>query len=284
MPFLDETGLMRLKSLLDSRYSSIDHDHLDIKQQIYQSTYGPNSLEYMEFKTPGSTTITLPPGAKTMSVTACGAGGGGGFVSRSSSSDFNSGGGGGGGGAAILNVIYNIEGLDKITITIGSGGLGGYEYEEPDGNGYYDTIYVDGSKGGSTVIGNFVTLSGGSGGKRAINASSHSSSGGAAGGSGGGAGGKASYSSSYKYTNGSSGISGSGGTGSNIGGGGGGGSIGKGGNAYYYSERSSGSPSGSYLPGYGGGGGGASSKVGLNGSSIRAGRGGNGYAKLVWGY
>lgn len=71
----------------------------------------------MEFTTPGSTTITLPPGAKTMKLIACG----GGFESRSSLSDYYSG-GGGGGGAAISNVTYNIEGLDKITITMGSGG------------------------------------------------------------------------------------------------------------------------------------------------------------------
>jgi len=226
-------------------------------------TVNPHPYTIREFEANGN--FVVPFGITQIRVTACAAGGGGGTCGASSN---KTGGGGGGGGQAILNQLFTVSANQNIAITIGTGG----------GN---ETV------GGNTVIGSLITLTGGRGGLIANN-SSGGSQGGAAGGTGGGGGGKSGGyhmpSESVVYLNGvagSPGISGTGGVGGNAvqgvsaasGGGGGGGSIGNGGSGGNHNATGG---NGSR----GGGGGG----TGGNGPGSSAGRGGNGYVKIEFGY
>lgn len=179
-----------------------------------------------EFDTPGTYQLVIPPGVHNIKVTACGAGGGG---------SYGEDGAGGGGGAAIVDKIYDVIPLSIIEIIIGKGGMGAYRGD-----------------GGSTVIGNIVTLPGG------YRAPMYRG-GGDAGGTGGGKGGA-------KGQKGNDGIIGTGGSASDTTGGGGGGSLGYGGEG---STSSAGD-------GVKGGGGGGSTST----NSFFAGDGGNGYAKI----
>ena len=149
-----------------------------------------------EYTTAGTYKTTVPSLAKSVTLTACGAGGGGGgggsqYWNNGYYEAGNGGGGGGGGGAAIKNVTYTInEELrgTQISIIVGAAGKQGA------GN-------ANGNSGGSTVVGSLVTLAGGGGGKAGTSGTHYSSrptyplngglggSGGTSGGTGGGAGG-----------------------------------------------------------------------------------------------
>lgn len=185
-----------IKHALNSTLGTSDFESLDniIKQYAY--------LGSVEFKEPIQTGLKVPRDVKYAIITACGAGGGGGAIYNSESGYY---GGGGGGGAAISSAIYSVTENTNITITVGRAG-------------------GSGSNGGSTVIGNIVTLPGG----RTSNPTESSDGGGPAGGSGGGKGGRGGYSA----TNGSNGIYGKGGTAYKDYGGGGG-SLGNGGSKSY---------------------------------------------------
>lgn len=210
-----------IKHALNSTLGTSNFESLDdiIKKYAY--------LGSIEFKEPIQTGLKVPKGAKYAVITACGAGGGGG---TSYSSEYDYYGGGGGGGAAISGAVYSVIENTNITITVGRGG-------------------ELGTRGGSTVIGNIVTLLGG---KTSNATESSNGKGGAAGGSGGGKGGAGGYGAS----NGSNGIYGKGGTAvKNYGGGGG--SLGNGGTNSYGST-------GTTVPPIRGGGG-ATGQSGANG-------------------
>ena len=113
-----------------------------------------------EYTTAGTYKTTVPSLAKSVTITACGAGGGGGgggsqYCNSGYYEAGNGGGGGGGGGAAIKNATYTInEELrgTQISIIVGAAGKQG-------------TGNANGNSGGSTVVGSLVTLAGGGGGK-----------------------------------------------------------------------------------------------------------------------
>lgn len=192
-------------------------------------------------------TFTVPEGIEGIYITACGGGGGGSLGYQQSSY-------GGGGGAAIVAKFFKVTPGQNITISVGEGGAGAVETSSSD-------KALSGGNGTATIIGNLITLNGGSGGSSYISGSNFN--GGSSGGTGGGNGGS---SGEYNGGYGECGILGSGGKGKHGAGDylpcGGGGSLGSGGNA---SEAAL---------GYGGGG----------GSGTRtAGAGGNGIVVIAWG-
>ena len=113
----------------------------------------------VEFTNPGNYNWIVPAGVNAIAVTACGAGGKGGTGNSTRA------GGGGGGGACILRQNYDVTAGDVISLTVGNNNA---------------------ANGGSTVIGNLVTLAGGTSG---VTATSSGSGAGGAAGSGAGAGG-----------------------------------------------------------------------------------------------
>lgn len=92
--------------------------------------------------------FTVPDGVNKVNISACGGGGGGGGMNHASGQL----GGGGGYSQFILDKTIDVSPGSIIDITIGSGGNGASYYNE------------GGSKGGSTVIGDILTLAGGNGG------------------------------------------------------------------------------------------------------------------------
>lgn len=96
--------------------------------------------------------FTVPQGVNQIFVTGIaggGAGNEGGYISSYSASDSDAGGGGGGGhGEFIIKKAFSVTPGQQINVTIGKGGTSA------------------GQSGGSTVIGNLVTLKGGTGGGR----------------------------------------------------------------------------------------------------------------------
>lgn len=205
-----------------------------------------NKTNPVEYTNPGAYATKVPAWAARVSVTACGGGGGGGNVNSVYP------GTGGGGGAAVLNEIYQLAGIDVLTIAVGSGGVAAESSSESPTNGTATTIAELN-----------LTLNGGSSGRLG-----NGGVGGSSGGAGGGAGGKIN-------TAGSDGITGSGGTSdasAKKAGGGGGGSLGAGGNAAVFKDSGNVSVATAGVRG-GGGGGGAT-------LSYRAAKGGDGYVKL----
>lgn len=95
-----------------------------------------------------SGSFEVPAGISTIYVTASAGGGGG---STTGSSDTNPGGAGGGGGEACFSKPIAVNSGEIITITVGSGGNGA----AANGN--------NGGNGGNTVIGGYLTLTGGYG-------------------------------------------------------------------------------------------------------------------------
>ena len=116
----------------------------------------------VDYGTPGTYMWQVPADVSQIRVTACAGGGGGGGTSWSPAPS----GGGGGGGEAIVNQIFTVTPSSALNLTVSSGGGAG-------------------SNGGSTVIGNLITLLGGAAGA----AGAAGGAGGAAGGPGGGDGG-----------------------------------------------------------------------------------------------
>lgn len=204
------------------------------------------------FDQPGTFDFKVPAGVTEIIVTACGGGGGGAGVNVGKGNNKDKA-GGGGGGAAVLEKKLTVTPGQTIEITVGNGGAGG-----PAGN--------NGSAGEATVIGELLTLAGGSGG--IANSVATSATGGASGGNGGGKGGDSGQ-------NGADGIVGKGGVfddpdifeGHKRGGGG---SLGDGANV-----SSDGNGKNGIL---GGGGSGASTPY--TNRSYSGGKGGNGYVKI----
>lgn len=97
------------------------------------------------FDKPGNYTFTIPDGIKTIHIVAIGAGGSGGRKDGYAS------GGGGGGLAAIINTP--ITQSEALTITVGKGGAG-------------STIDTDGEAGEGSSIEDYITATGGKGGKQ----------------------------------------------------------------------------------------------------------------------
>lgn len=113
--------------------------------------------------------FVVPPGVRKILVSAIGGGGGGGgsgsaycfnvdhangyYIPRSAT------GGGGGSGEYIFNEPFAVTPGEKIKITVGAGGLSGTGAEAVDGgNG------GAGGTGGATIVGDFLTVNGGTGG------------------------------------------------------------------------------------------------------------------------
>lgn len=250
-----------------------------------------------EYTTAGTYKTTVPSLAKSVTITACGAGGGGGgggsqYCNSGYYEAGNGGGGGGGGGAAIKNVTYTInEELrgTQISIIVGAAGKQG-------------TGNANGNSGGSTVIGSFVTLSGGEGGKAGTSGTSYSSrptyplngglggSGGTSGGTGGGAGGNggngATVTTSNDFsTSGSSGNSGK--VGIEAGNSGGSPTEGSDDRSYFGGMGGYGGGGGSLNSEFGAGGNGGKGTVYVTGGSEYYSHGDDGkpgYVKLIWNF
>lgn len=261
------------QALKENINSTMDTEEFAPLDRLIAATIEPHGVQ--EFKASG--TFVVPDGVHKILVTACGGGGGGGGPW-----DDEQAGGGGGGGACIVRKPFAVIPGGDIEITIGTGGNGGSKAN-------------NGSKGGSTIIGDLVTLSGGSGGLYKGN--------GGNGGNGGGGGGAGGYngSSGTNYArggcgymlgqnpvnteeagHGGSGICGSGGPGGgdyreSCGGGGGGGSIGAGGKGGYADSSSKTSATSGERGGGGGGGSYDSATYSVNGA-----KGGSGYALIEW--
>lgn len=220
--------------------------------------------------TAGTEQVYVPVWATKAKITACAGGGGGGLAYVYSVTGTTTRAGGGGGAAIIDEEVWVDADIRNsfISVTVGSGGKGAYARADDTGEGH--TQYNP-SKGGNTTISAFgISLTGGAAGGE--------TTGGAAGGTGGGKGGDGALSYYSISTDGSPGISGSGGTGyvnGNIKLGGGGGSLGSGGKATS-SERSSNSG----CNGSRGGGGGAIRSTGS--ACDQGGNGGTGYVQIEW--
>lgn len=216
--------------------------------------------------TSGTEKVYVPIWATKARITACAGGGGGGFKPASIYA-------GGGGGAAIIDKEVEVDADIRnsyISVTVGYGGSGAYGSYDESGETY---VPHSPTKGGNTTIPDLgISLIGGGAGG--------ATTGGAAGGTGGGKGGDGAISYNSISTDGSPGISGSGGTGDvngNIKLGGGGGSLGSGGSANASNSSSSDSSS---CNGSKGGGGGAFNSSSSN--SGKGGRGGTGYVQIEW--
>lgn len=202
-------------------------------------------------------TFVVPEGIYKIFVTACGGGGGGGGAD---SSDDDYGGCGGNGGTCILREPFAVTPGQQIVITIGNGGAAGANSSSP-------TV---GSNGGATVIGNLVTLPGGSAGTSYRYANKAEKNIGA--GVGGNGGYHTSSTNSAEAEDGVDGVRGKGGSsGGNRCGGGGGGSYGVGGNGATASLAAT-------SPGFGGGGGGGAAET----AATKASAGGKGYCLIEW--
>lgn len=104
------------------------------------------------FTTSGS--YTVPDNMSTLLFTACGGGGGGGGAA------YGGGAGGGGGADYIFLKVFPVTPGDTLDITIGSAGSAG----KGSVSGSTSTYCTDGGTGGTTVIGDLVSLVGGGGG------------------------------------------------------------------------------------------------------------------------
>ena len=200
-------------------------------------------------------TFTVPKGVYKILVTAAG-GGQAGFVGKmlGASTYRYYGGKGGNGGDCIFKQPYNVTPGQVINITVGKGGT------------------TSGEVGTSTIIGNLVTLVGGS------NVNNGSNNGGGTGGFGGHEPNSSNNSFDYRPQPGRDGILGSGGSAGthypqDASGGGGGGSIGNGGNGLISSVASENTGINGKQ---GGGGGGGFSNSGLFG------KGGDGIVIIEW--
>jgi hypothetical protein len=237
-------AVIAANQLVDVEYDGTDFVLLD-------SLPNPHGLQ--KFTSNGS--FTVPSGVTTIYVSGCGGGGGGGGGGRKpTTSEFGGGGGGGGAGQHTIKQQLTVTPGESIAITIGGAGSGGVTNSGASGN--------IGTSGGNTVVGAYITLTGGTGGT-----------------GGGGGVGEAGGSGGAGYPAGSYGTDGTAGTGSSAQGSGNGGSgasspFGGGGGApRSTSAGSAGGIVGGNAGGYGGGGGGGSTGTG--------GTGGNGSAGIV---
>lgn len=121
----------------------------------------------------------VPPRYKAVGVQVAGAGAGGGSGRRGAAGSSRAGGSGGGGGALRREILNSIAAGTSVTVTIGAGGTGGaaVEVNDTDGN--------NGTAGGNSSFGSYVTAYGGGFGCKGIAAASAGGGGGGAGGAGG---------------------------------------------------------------------------------------------------
>ena len=124
-----------------------------------QSSSGGGTLHVVKFTSSG--TWQVPGGVNVIWATGTAAGGGGGGAFKYGEDYY--GGGGGGSGSACINAPLTVVPGETLTITIGSGGLGGR------GNSSGDYNATAGGDGGNTIIsgsvsGTLLTLFGGKGG------------------------------------------------------------------------------------------------------------------------
>lgn len=110
-----------------------------------------------EFRTPGTYTVQIPEGVKIIFVTACGGGGGAGGAGGYFEGRNGGGGNGGNAGEVVRWLRAQVNQGDSITIKVGASGNAGSK-------GGYGEKGSNGENGGATVIGNIVTLQGGTGG------------------------------------------------------------------------------------------------------------------------
>ena len=85
-------------------------------------------------------TFTVPASVHKILITACGGGGGGKSIS------------GGWGADYIVKRAFSVEPNAVIPITVGKGGLGQDANSDPE---------IEATDGGTTIIGNLITISGG---------------------------------------------------------------------------------------------------------------------------
>lgn len=115
----------------------------------------------VEYRTPGTYTVTFPAGVTTARITLAGAGGGGGAGKREAEDNKDSyyKGGNGGRGELVTKTISVTEG-QTVSVIVGAGGAGGIK-----GTGTY-AVGTSGTAGGtSSILG--VSAKGGGGGNRA---------------------------------------------------------------------------------------------------------------------
>ncbi|MDF8902673.1 phage tail protein [Escherichia coli] len=94
-----------------------------------------------------SGTYTKTPGAMFADVIAIGGGGGGGWAT--STGNYNAAGGGGGGGG-MARGLFNLSAISTVLVTIGAGGNGGIA-----------STMTNGTQGGTTTFGSYLSASGG---------------------------------------------------------------------------------------------------------------------------
>ncbi|WP_249415187.1 carbohydrate kinase [Citrobacter sp. RHBSTW-00903] len=94
-----------------------------------------------------SGTYTKTPGAMFADVIAIGGGGGGGWAT--STGNYNAAGGGGGGGG-MARGLFNLSAISTVLVTIGAGGNGGIASK-----------MTNGTQGGATTFGSYLSASGG---------------------------------------------------------------------------------------------------------------------------
>ena len=94
-----------------------------------------------------SGTYTKTPGAMFADVIAIGGGGGGGWATATA--NYNAAGGGGGGGG-MARGLFNLSAISTVLVTIGAGGNGGIA-----------STMTNGTQGGTTTFGSYLSASGG---------------------------------------------------------------------------------------------------------------------------
>ncbi|BDE83820.1 hypothetical protein CE91St52_05970 [Phascolarctobacterium faecium] len=137
----DTTNSRATVGLVKKSSTSVDQAILDSGKPPY------NKIEY---RTPGTYTITIPAGATAIQGEIAGAGGGGAGNNWVNDAPMELGGNGGSG--ELITQKIAVTPLSTLTIIVGAGGAGGSYWGRPGG------------AGGSSSIVNFITARGGGGG------------------------------------------------------------------------------------------------------------------------
>lgn len=136
----------------------------------------PSSFDAIQYQYTNSGTFSLTIPAKRsgwsgmsmrLTMQGAGGGGGGGYFSGLPNADPSAGGGGGGAGARVVVVVANVLEGQTLSITVGSGGSGGYPSSNWAGSDGASAPAGNGANGGNTTVvhlGNSYYASGGVGG------------------------------------------------------------------------------------------------------------------------